>query len=101
MYLELKTYNGEYLERIELARTKEELHRVYADMARNAFLQFWFDRRDFERDGYKALPLEEQRVKLREILDLNHLYLNYQDMRDARHRVSPIDQSLTDAFYGS
>lgn len=101
VYLELKTYNGEYLERIELARTKEELHRVYADMARNAFLQFWFDRRDFERDGYKALPLEEQRVKLREILDLNHLYLNYQDMRDARHRVSPIDQSLTDAFYGS
>ncbi len=101
VYLELKTYNEEYLERIELARTKEELHRVYADMARNAFLQFWFDRRDFERDGYKALPLEEQRVKLREILDLNHLYLNYHDMRDARHRVSPIDQSLTDAFYGS
>lgn len=101
VYLELKTYNEEYLERIELARTKEELHRVYADMARNAFLQFWFDRRDFERDGYKALPLEEQKVKLRDILDLNHLYLNYHDMRDARHRVSPIDQSLTDAFYGS
>lgn len=99
--MELKTYNSEYLDRIESARTKEELHRVYADMARNAFLQFWFDRRDFERDGYKSLALDEQRVKLREILDLNHLYLNYQDMRDARHRVSPIDQSLTDAFYGS
>lgn len=101
VYMELKTYNEEYLERIELARTKEELHRVYADMAHNAFLQFWFDRRDFERDGYKSLALEDQKVKLREILDLNHLYLNYHDMRDVRHRVSPIDQPLTDAFYGS
>ncbi|MCA9378660.1 hypothetical protein KC711_07440 [Candidatus Peregrinibacteria bacterium] len=75
--MELKTYNIEYIERIESARTKEELHGVYVDMARNAFLRFWFERRAWEKDEhYRALPLAEQKVKLRELLDLNQLYLN-------------------------
>jgi adenine-specific DNA-methyltransferase len=100
VYMELKAYNIEFVERIESARTKEELHAVYVEMASNAFLQFWFDRRDFERDGYKTLPLEEQKVKLRELLDLNQLYLNVWDMHDSRHQVSSLEQSLTDQFYG-
>ena len=99
--MELKAYNIEFIERIESARTKEELHAVYIEMASNAFLQFWFDRRDFERDeNYRALPLEEQKVKLRELLDLNQLYLNVGDMNDSRHRVSALEKSLTEKFYG-
>lgn len=101
VYMELKTYNIEYLERIESARTKDELHTVYADMAHNAFLKFWFDRRDFEREWYRSLPLEEQKVKLRELLDMNHLYLNRLDMDDSRHRVTDIERSLTHHFYGT
>ncbi len=101
LYLELKTYNIEYLERIEWATTKEELQKVYIDMAHNAFLQFWFDRRDFEREGYKALSLEEQKIKLRELLDMNHLYLNALDMDDTRHRITPLERSLTTKFYGN
>ena len=101
VYMELKAYNIEFIERIESARTKEELHAVYIEMASNAFLQFWFDRRDFERDeNYRALPLEEQKVKLRELLDLNQLYLNVGDMNDSRHRVSALEKSLTEKFYG-
>jgi adenine-specific DNA-methyltransferase len=99
--MELRTYNIEYLTRIESAQTKEELHRVYVDMANNAFLQFWFDRKNWEKDEkYTILPLEEQRIKLRELLDMNQLYLNAGDMYDARHGVSPLDQSLTAKFYG-
>jgi adenine-specific DNA-methyltransferase len=101
VYMELKTYNIEYLERIEWATTKEELQKVYVDMAHNAFLQFWFDRRDFEREGYKILSLEEQKIKLRELLDMNHLYLNALDMDDTRHRITPLERSLTTKFYGN
>ena len=101
LYFELKTYNIEYLERIEWATTKEELQKVYVDMAHNAFLQFWFDRRDFEREGYKILSLEEQKIKLRELLDMNHLYLNALDMDDTRHRITPLERSLTTKFYGN
>ena len=70
-------------------------------MAHNAFLQFWFDRRDFEREGYKILSLEEQKIKLRELLDMNHLYLNALDMDDTRHRITPLERSLTTKFYGN
>lgn len=99
--MELKAYNIEFIENIEWARTKEELHSVYVDMASNAFLQFWFDRRDWERDeNYKWLPLEEQKVKLRELLDLNQLYLNTGDMSDSRHEVSILEKALTEKFYG-
>lgn len=99
--MELRTYNIEYLEQIESARTKEDLHRVYVDMAKNAFLQFWFDRKNWEKDeNYTSLPLEEQKIKLRELLDMNQLYLNTGDMYDTRHGVPLIDQSLTEKFYG-
>lgn len=100
IYMELKTYNIEFIHRIESAHTKEELHTVYVEMARNAFLKFWFDKRDFEREGYTALPLEEQKLKLRELLDMNQLYLNVGDMDDTRHEVSGIEKSLTEKFYG-
>lgn len=99
--MELKAYNIEFVERIKSARTKEELHAVYVEMASNAFLQFWFDRRDWEKDeNYKSLPLEEQKVKLRELLDLNQLYLNVGDMNDSRHHVSALEKALTEKFYG-
>jgi adenine-specific DNA-methyltransferase len=101
LHMELRTYNIEYLERIESARTKEDLHAVYVDMARNAFLQFWFDRKNWEKDAnYQTLTLEEQKIKLRELLDMNQLYLNTGDMYDARHSVSQLDQSITEKFYG-
>jgi adenine-specific DNA-methyltransferase len=75
--MELKAYNIEFVERIESARTKEELHTVYVEMASNAFLQFWFERKHWERDeGYQTLSLDEQKKKLRELLDFNQLYLN-------------------------
>lgn len=101
IYMELKAYNIEFINKIEQSRTKDDLHKVYVEMATNAFLQFWFDRKDFERDeNYKALPLEEQKIKLRELLDMNQLYLNYGDMNDTRHQVTHIEKSLTEKFYG-
>ncbi|MBQ3305985.1 hypothetical protein IJH02_00910 [Candidatus Saccharibacteria bacterium] len=35
-----------------------------------------------------------------EILDENQLYLNLQDMRDSKHKVSNDEMVLTDRFYG-
>lgn len=101
IHMELRTYNIEYFERIESAQTKEDIHTVYVDMAHNAFLQFWFDRKNWEKDeNYQKLTLEDQKIKLRELLDMNQLYLNTGDIYDARHSVSRLDQSITEKFYG-
>ena len=43
VYLELKTFNGYFLDEIEKATSKETLKKIYNDMKRSAFLKFFFD----------------------------------------------------------
>lgn len=100
VYFELKKYNQEFVDQINEADSLSALDRVYSDMAQNAFLKFWFDKREFEKDeNFRNLPLETRKRKLIEVLDENQLYLNYPDMKDASHKVSRDDQVLTDRFY--
>lgn len=101
VYLELKKYNQEYVDLITSAKTIGELEDVYADMRSNAFLKFWFDKAEFEKDeNFRSLDLEKRKKALIEILDENQLYLNYADMNDSRHKVSKEEKILTNKFYG-
>ena len=51
-------------------------------------------------NSYRSKTWEERRDMLVEILDENQLYLNLQDMRDSKHKVSNDEMVLTDRFYG-
>lgn len=101
VYFELKKYNQEYIDLIENANTLKELETLYVDMRNNAFLKFWFDRKEFEKDeNFRSLDLNDRKKALIEILDENQLYLNYADMDDSRHKVSIDEKTLTNKFYG-
>ncbi len=101
IYLELKKYNQEYVERILTASSKGELDEVYEDMAKNAFLKFWFDKKEFEKDeNFRSLDLEKRKKLLVDILDENQLYLNYLDMEDKKYHVTHDEKILTNKFYG-
>jgi len=101
IYFELKKYNQEYIDLIESAQSLKELETLYVDMRNNAFLKFWFDRKEFEKDeNFRSLDLNERKKALIEILDENQLYLNYADMDDSRHKVSIDEKTLTNKFYG-
>lgn len=100
-YFELKKYNQEYIDLIDGAKSIKELEDIYVDMRNNAFLKFWFDRAEFEKDeNFRNLDLEKRKKALIEILDENQLYLNYADMNDTRHKVSQDEKVLTNKFYG-
>lgn len=102
VYFELKKYNQEYVDRIILATSLSELEDLYVDMRNNAFLKFWFDRNEFEKDeNFRKLDIEQRKQKLIDVLDENQLYLNYADMNDTRHKVTDDEKTLTDKFYGS
>lgn len=102
VYLELKKYNQEYVDLITKATSLSELEEIYVEMRNNAFLKFWFDRKDFEKDeNFRKLDLVERKKVLIDVLDENQLYLNYPDMHDARHNVTEDEKALTDTFYGS
>ncbi len=101
VYMELKKYNQEYIDRIMEATSIKELEDLYVDMRNNAFLKFWFDRAEFEKDeNFRAKDLDDRKKALIEILDENQLYLNYADMNDTRHTVSTDEKALTNRFYG-
>lgn len=101
VYFELKKYNQEYVDLIENAKSLKDLETLYVDMRNNAFLKFWFDRKEFEKEeNFRSLDLEARKKALIEILDENQLYLNYADMDDSRHKVSIDEKTLTNKFYG-
>lgn len=96
---ELKQYNQVFVDKIKKAKTKKELSGVYKDMQENAFLQFWFNKKEFEGNGYKKKDVAGQKAELLSILDLNQLYLNYPEMEDVTYKVSKIDRDITHKFY--
>lgn len=106
VYLELKTFNGYFLDEIEKATSKETLKKIYNDMKRSAFLKFFFDPDDFENEEsengkkYAQLTLAEQKEKLKGVLDMNHIYLNAGNYDETVHTISELDKSLTAKFYG-
>lgn len=101
VYLELKKYNQEYVDQINAATNMTELEEVYKRMYQNAFLKFWFDKKEFEKDeGFRNMDLDTRKKTLINILDENQLYLNYADMDDAKYHVSDDEKALTRRFYG-
>lgn len=100
VYLELKKYNEDYKERIVAAETAAELDAIRDDMLRNAFLKFWVNRKDLNRDWYDE-EINERKVDLINMLDENQLYLNYADMNDAKYSVTADEKALTNRFYGA
>lgn len=102
VYFELKRYNQAYQDGILAATSKGELDSIYNEMAQNAFLKFWFDKKDFEREeSFRALSLDDRKVLLLQLLDENQLYLNHADMLDSKFKVTQEEIALTDKFYGA
>ena len=102
VYFELKRYNQAYQDGILAATSKGELDSLYNEMAQNAFLKFWFDKKDFEREeSFRALSLDDRKVLLLQLLDENQLYLNHADMLDSKFKVTQEEIALTDKFYGA
>lgn len=102
VYFELKKYNQEYVDRILEATSLSELEEIYVEMRNNAFLKFWFDRSEFEKDeDFRKLDIDKRKQKLTDVLDENQLYLNYADMNDTRHKVTAEEKALTDKFYAT
>lgn len=100
IYFELKKYNQDFIDRIMEAITIPELEEIYEDMQKNAFLKFWFDKKEFEKDeNFRSLDLDGRKQALVNILDENQFYLNYDEMDDSKYHVTAAERELTNRFY--
>ena len=89
IYFELAQYNQKFVDTIERAKDTKELLTIYRDMQENGFLSYQFDDQAFRerQNEFEALSLDQQKRILMELLDKNMLYLNYEDIEDARYKV--------------
>ena len=100
VYFELKKYNQDFIDRIMEAASIPELEEIYEDMQKNAFLKFWFDKKEFEKDEkFRKLDIDGRKQALVDILDENQFYLNYDEMEDSKYHVTEDEKALTNRFY--
>ncbi len=100
-YLELMPFNQSYIDKIQDAKTKEELLFIWKEMKETAMLSYLFDADLFDErlDAFKTASLEDMKKYLVEVLDKNQLYVNYSEIEDKDFKVSETDVKLNHQFY--
>jgi len=101
VYLELMKWNENFVEKIQEAKTKEELKNLWRTMKKKAFLSYKVDIKtvDEHTKDFADLSIEDQKKFLMECLDKNHLYVNYSEIDDEEYGVSEGDKKLNKKFY--
>jgi adenine-specific DNA-methyltransferase len=101
VYLELMKWNEHFVEKIQKAKTKEELKKLWETMKKKAFLSYKVDVKavDENAKGFADLSIEDQKRFLLECLDKNHLYVNYSEIEDEEYGVSEEDKKVNREFY--
>ncbi|MBM3208708.1 site-specific DNA-methyltransferase [Candidatus Shapirobacteria bacterium] len=111
VYLELMKWNENFVGKIQQAKTKDELKKLWEAMKERAFLSYKVDVKAIDaqapasakatagKEDFADLSLEDQKRFLLECLDKNHLYVNYSEIEDEEYGVSEEDKSLNRDFY--
>ena len=101
IYLELMKWNKNFIEKIQKAKTKEELRKLWEAMKEKAFLSYEVDIKAIDENAknFEDLSIGNQKRFLLECLDKNHLYVNYSEIDDMEYVVSEEDKKLNKEFY--
>lgn len=101
IYAELMEYNQYYVEKIQNVKNKAELITVYNEMKDKGFLLYQFNKDIFnDRIGaFKTASIETMQQYLIELLDKNHLYVNFSEIEDTKFKISKADKDLNYSFY--
>ena len=107
IYCELMKYNEIFIDKIQYAKTSEELIELWKDIAKNSFLNWYVNSEtpenaitDFIEIGKSENGLEKQKKLLAELLNKNQLYVNLSEIDDEDFAVSKEDKELNRLFYG-
>lgn len=101
VYLELMKWNENFVEKIQKAKTKDELKKLWKTMKEKAFLSYKVDIKAVDENAkdFADLSIKDQKRFLLECLDKNHLYVNYSEIDDEEYGVSTEDKKLNREFY--
>jgi adenine-specific DNA-methyltransferase len=107
IYCELMKYNEAFMDKIQAAKSSEELANLWKNIAENSFLNWYVNPEipeqavnDFIEIGKTENGLDKQKKLLAELLNKNQLYVNLSEIDDADFNVSDGDKKLNQSFYG-
>src|SRR5665648_330563 len=107
IYCELMKYNEAFMDKIQSAKTSDELLEIWKDIAKNSFLNWYVNPEmpkeainNFIEIGRFENGLEKQKKLLAELLNKNQLYVNLSEIDDEDFKLSEDDKKLNQSFYG-
>ncbi len=102
VYCELLKWNEAYIDKIQRAKTKADLAKIWAVMREKAHISYKIDIKKIDETTaeFEKLDFEDQRRFLLEVLDKNQLYVNYCEIDDTDYKISTEDKKLNRLFYG-
>jgi adenine-specific DNA-methyltransferase len=107
IYCELMKYNEAFMDKIQAAKSSEELANLWKNIAENSFLNWYVNPEipeqavnDFIEIGKTENGLDKQKKLLAELLNKNQLYVNLSEIDDADFNVNDGDKKLNQSFYG-
>lgn len=103
VYCELRELNAKYLSDVTKANSEEDLVTIWQEMQQNGFLSYRVDTRKIKENfqEFENLDLKEQKRILIDILDKNHLYVNYSEIEDKDYEISAADKKMNRQFYST
>jgi len=101
VYMELARLNENYIDRINKAKTSEDLLGLWATMKERSFLSYKVNIKSFDEniEEFENLSINNQKRFLLECLDKNHLYINYSDIDDTELDVDEETKRINQEFY--
>lgn len=101
VYLELAQKNSLLHKKIQDAKTPSEIREIWSAIKNQNLAHYNLNTASFEKDfdEFAKLSVEKQKRFLLEILDQNHLYINYSDIDDEEYQVSDYDKKVSREFY--
>jgi adenine-specific DNA-methyltransferase len=99
IFTELKRYNQQYIDDIEVAKDTKTLKKLYEKMKEEAFFRIEIDHSKWDNSAFNKLTLKEQKNLLIDCLDKNHLYVNLTEMEDAFYNMGKNEIALNKRFY--
>lgn len=101
VYCELAKANQTFVDNITAATTTQQLATIWLTMQEKAFLSYQVDVDSINASvhDFNALPIEDQKRFLIEVLDKNLLYVPLSEMDDKTYGISESDKALNRAFF--
>jgi adenine-specific DNA-methyltransferase len=97
VYMSLTNDSQNFIDEVDKAKNDEELNALLKKAKHSSFLSYRIDPHKF--NGFDEFNISQKKEILKEIVDVNTLYVNFTDIDDEDKNIAEIDKKLNEKFY--